>query len=85
MSAMPGLIFHDLESLEAITRDDYARRLFVRMAALAQAGHLELFIDELMHDREIGAETKTALVEIAGDPGFLAAIDHYVRSTRIRH
>ncbi len=79
------LLLHDLESLEAITRDDDARRLFMRMAALSQAGRLEPFLDELMGDRDIDAETKGTLAEIAGDPAFLAAIDDYVRSTQIVH
>jgi hypothetical protein len=79
------LLVHDLESLEAITGDDDARRLFLRMAALSQAGRLEPFLDELMDDREIDAETKGTLAEIARDPGFLAAIDDYVRSTQIYH
>jgi hypothetical protein len=83
---MLGLLHvHDIESLEAITGDDDARRLFMRMAVLSQNGRLEPFLDELMDDREIDAETKGTLTEIARDPGFLAAIDDYVRSTRIAH
>ncbi len=75
----------DIESLEAITRDDDARRLFLRMAALSQSGRLETFVDELMGDHEIDAETKGTLAEIARDPEFLLLVEDYVRSTQRLH
>ncbi len=83
MAATP--LMHDIESLEAITQDDDARRLFLRMAALSQSGRLEPFIDELMDDGDIDAETKGTLAEIARDPAFLIAIEDYVRSTQLFH
>jgi hypothetical protein len=83
---MIGLLhIQDLESLEAITQDEDARQLFLRMAALSQSGQLENFVDELMDDRDLDAETKGTLAEIARDPEFLLAIEDYVRSTQRFH
>jgi hypothetical protein len=78
-------LLQDIESLEAITRDDDARALFLRMAALSHSGRLESFVDELMDDRDIDAETKGTLAEIARDPDFLLAVEDYVRSTQLFH
>ena len=79
------MAIQDIESLEAITRDDDARRLFLRMAALSQSGRLETFVDELMGDHEIDPETKGTLAEIARDPEFLLLVEDYVRSTQRLH
>jgi len=38
---MLGLWLQDLESLEAISQNDAARRIFLRMSALSQAGRLD--------------------------------------------
>jgi hypothetical protein len=82
---MVGLMLQDIESLEAITQDDDARALFLRMAMLSQSGRLEPFLDELLDDRDIDAETKGTLAEIAQDPSFLHAVEDYVRSTQRYH
>ena len=83
---MIGLLnIQDLESLEAITQDEDARQLFLRMAALSQSGQLESFVDELMGDRDLDAETKGTLAEIARDSEFLLAVEDYVRSTQRFH
>jgi hypothetical protein len=82
---MVGVQLQDIESLEAITQDDDARALFLRMAALSQAGRLGPFLAELLDDREIDAETKGTLAEIAQDPTFLHAVEDYVRSTQLYH
>ncbi len=78
-------MLQDIESLEAITQDDDARTLFLRMAMLAQAGRLEPFLVELIDDRDIDAETKGTLAEIAQDPAFLHTVENYVRSTQHLH
>ena len=78
-------MLQDIESLEAITQDDDARALFLRMAMLAQSGRLEPFLAELLEDREIDAETKGTLAEIAQDPAFLHTVEDYVRSTEHFH
>lgn len=80
-----GALLQDIESLEAIARDEETRRLFLRMAALSQSGRLESFVDELMGDRDLDPETKGTLAEIAGDPDFLHAVESYVRSTQLLH
>jgi ParB-like chromosome segregation protein Spo0J len=49
---LPGW-HQDLESLEAISQDDDARRIFLRMAAMSHAGRLPNFIAEVAHDREL--------------------------------
>ena len=79
------MAIQDIESLEAITRDDDAKRLFLRMAALSHSGRLESFVDELMGDHEIDAETKGTLAEIARDPEFLLLVEDYVRCTQRLH
>jgi hypothetical protein len=55
------------------------------MAALSQSGRLEPFLHELLEDRDIDAETKGTLAEIAQDPAFLHAVEDYVRSTQLFH
>jgi hypothetical protein len=82
---MVGLQLQDIESLEAITQDDDARALFLRMAMLSQSGRLGPFLAELLDDHEIDAETKGTLAEIAQDPAFLHAVEDYVRSTQLYH
>ena len=82
---MVGEALHDIESLEAITQDDDARALFLRMAVLSQSGRLEPFLTELLQDRDIDAETKGTLAELARDAAFLHAVEDYVRSTQHFH
>jgi hypothetical protein len=82
---MVGMMLQDIESLEAITQDEDARALFLRMAALSQSGRLGPFLDELLCDRDIDAETKGTLAELAQDPAFLHAVEDYVRSTQRYH
>ena len=43
---------HDMESLEAISQDDEAKRIFLRMAALSQDGRMGSFLTELAHDED---------------------------------
>jgi hypothetical protein len=82
---MVGLMLQDIESLEAITQDDDARALFLRMAMLSQSGRLEPFLVELLEDRDLDAETKGTLADIAQDPSFLHTVEDYVRSTQHFH
>ena len=46
----------DLESLEAISQNDEAKRIFLRMAALSQDGRLPEFLTELNYDPEVEPE-----------------------------
>jgi hypothetical protein len=82
---MNGLWLRDIESLEAISQDEDTRNLFLRMAQLSQNGRLQPFLRELEDDRELDAETKGTLSELACDAGFLHAVEDYVHRTRALH
>lgn len=82
---MDGLWLQDIESLEAISQDDDTRTLFLRMAHMSQSGRLQPFLRELEHDRELDAETKDTLAELAQDASFLHAVEDYVHRTRALH
>jgi hypothetical protein len=75
----------DLESLEAISQDELTRDLFLKMAAMSQAGRLAPFLVELQCDRDLDDATKGTLAEIASDPSFLLAVEDYVHKTQIVH
>jgi hypothetical protein len=81
-----GLWHHDdLESFEAISQNDEARRIFLRMAAMSQDGNLRQFLVELHHDPEVDEDTKGTLTELASDRSFLLAVEDYLRNTRHFH
>ena len=82
---MNGPWLQDIESLEAISQDDDARTLFLKMARMAQNGRLEPFLDELEDDAELDDDTKANLSELAQDSGFLHAVEEYVRRTAAVH
>lgn len=75
----------DLESLEAISQDEDARRLLLRMAALSEHGRLAPLLSDLAHDDDLDAETKSTLDVIAGDESFLLVIQEYLRRTQVLH
>jgi hypothetical protein len=75
----------DLESLEAITRDDTTRDLFLRMAWLSKEDRLQPFLWELQCDDELDEGTKGMLTELAEDQAFLLAVEDYVQKTHIFH
>jgi len=75
----------DLESLEAISRDDLTRDIFLKMASLSQKDRLQPFLLELEQDDELDEGTKGMLVELAEDPTFLLAVEDYVQKTQIAH
>ena len=68
----------DLESLEAISQNDEAKRIFLRMAALSQDGRLPQFLTELNYDPEVDEDTKGTITEIASDQSFLLVVEDYV-------
>jgi hypothetical protein len=83
---MVGLWTHDdLESFEAISQNDDAKRIFLRMAAMSQDGNLRQFVTELRHDPELDDETKGTLTELASDRAFLLAVEDYLRRTHHFH
>ncbi len=76
---------HDIEWLEAISQDEDARMLFLRMAALSQEGRLEPFLAELARDDELDEQTKGTVAELVGNPAFLLAVADYFRRTTVVH
>ena len=82
---MHAPLMEDIESLQEIAENDFARRLFLRMAVLSREGRLEPFLIELAADDELDAGTKGAVVELATDAPFLAAVEEYLRSTQRVH
>ena len=82
---MEGLWLQDLESLEAISQDDDARRIFLRMAAMSRTGGLPSFLAEVERDDELDDLTKTHLTELANDQAFLIAVEDYLYRTSAFH
>ena len=82
---MHPLWLNDLESLEAISQNEEARRIFLRMAALSQTGRTPSFLVEVALDRELDTDTKSRLVELAQDETFLLAVEEYLVRTHRFH
>jgi hypothetical protein len=79
------LCLGDSEWLEAISRDEDARRIFLRMAALAQNGRTSSFVAEVALDRELDGQTKSQLIELAQNEAFLLAVEEYLVRTHRLH
>src|SRR3954447_25227959 len=75
----------DLESLEAISQNEEARKIFLRMASLSQSGGTPSFVVEIALDQELDAATKGRLVELAQDESFLLAVEEYLVRTHRLH
>jgi hypothetical protein len=82
---MLGLWQQDIEWLEAISQDEDARALFLRMAALSQEGRMEPFLTELKEDTDLDDQTKGTVAELAQDQAFLLAVAEYLRTTHRVH
>jgi hypothetical protein len=85
---MFGEWMQDLESLEAISQDDEARKIFLRMAAMSQEGRLGSFLAELAEladTSELDEFTKGTLSEIARGEAFLLTVDDYLHRTHVLH
>ena len=81
---MLALWLDDIESLEAISQNADARRIFLRMAALSQNGRMPSFLAEIADDSELDETTKVRLAELAQDRSFLLAVEEYlVRTHRV--
>jgi hypothetical protein len=80
-----GLWQQDIEWLEAISQDEDARALFLRMAALSQQGRIEPFLTELKQDDDLDEQTKGNVAELAQDQAFLLAVADYLRNTHQVH
>ena len=82
---MVGEWLQDLESLEAISRNDSTRRIFLRMAAVHQSGRMDEFLQSLAHDDDVDEQTKHTLAELARDEEFLLAVEEYCHRTATQH
>jgi hypothetical protein len=82
---MLGLWLNDMESLEAISQDDEAKRIFLRMAAMTRGGQMKGFLTELARDEDLDDETKGTLKELAEDDTFLLVVEDYLRRTTVLH
>ena len=82
---MLGEWMQDLESLEAISQDDDAKRIFLRMAAMSQSGQMGSFLHEIARDDDLDDETKDRLEELARDNTFLLAVEDYLSRTERLH
>jgi len=82
---MLSLWLQDLESLEAISQDDDARQIFLRMAAMSQTGRTSTLVTEIARDDDLDDELKGTLTELARDRAFLLAVEEYVEQTRRIH
>jgi hypothetical protein len=80
-----GQWLQDLESLEAISQDADAKRIFLRMAAMSQTGQMTSFLTQLAQDADLDEETKGTLTELAKDNTFLLAVEDYVQRTQLLH
>ena len=82
---MLSLWLQDLESLEAISQDDDARQIFLRMAAMSQTGRTNTLVTEIARDDDLDDEMKGTLTELARDRSFLLAFEDYLEQTRRIH
>ena len=82
---MLGLWLQDLESLEAISQDDDARQIFLRMAAMSQTGRTSTLVTEIARDDDLDDDTKGTLTELARDRSFLLAVEDYLQRTQRFH
>ena len=82
---MRGPWLQDLESLEAISQDADAKKIFLRMAAMSQTGQMGSFLNELAEDSDLDDETKGTLRELANDNSFLLAVEEYLQRTQRLH
>jgi hypothetical protein len=82
---MLNLWLQDLESLEAISQDDDARQIFLRMAAMSQTGRTNTLVTEIARDDDLDDEMKGTLTELARDRSFLLAFEDYLEQTRRIH
>ncbi len=82
---MLGVWLNEMESLEAISQDDEARRIFLRMAAMSRDGEMKGFLTELARDEELDDETKGTLRELAEDDTFLLVVEDYLQRTTVLH
>ena len=74
-----------LETLEAISQNEAARLMFLRLAELSKADRVEPLLACLETTPELDEETRSGLAELARDRPFLLAVEDYVRRTSVLH
>ena len=82
---MLRLWLQDIESLEAISQNDEAKQIFLRMAAMSRDGQMKSFLNEVARDEDLDEETKGTLEELAQDSTFLLAVEDYLERTQVFH
>jgi hypothetical protein len=78
---MQDLWLREMESFEAISQDELARRVVLKLAAISRAGRIEPFLAQLAADRDIDDETKEKLTELGRDESLLLAVEDYLCRT----
>jgi hypothetical protein len=78
--ALPGLA-----PLEEVLEDEAARRIFLKLAALAREGRIGPFLDQLDADTEVDDETKRMVSELGRDEDLLLTVEDYLRRTHRAH
>jgi len=82
---MQDVFLRELESLDAISQDELARRVVLKLAALQRAGRIEPFLAQLAADSDVDDETKEKLAELGRDEGLLLAVEDYLQRTNRLH
>jgi hypothetical protein len=82
---MTDALLADLETFEAISQNEDARKLLLHMATLSSQGRLGPFLEQLVVDDELDAETSAIVTELACDDQFLQAVAQYLHATRTAH
>ena len=82
---MQPVFLRDLESLEAISQDELARRVVLKLAAIQRAGRMEPFLAQLAADTDVDDDTKQQLAELGRDEGLLLAVEDYLQRTDRLH
>jgi len=82
---MQDLWLRDIESFEAISQDELARRVVLKLAAISRAGRMEPFLEQLAADGDVDEETKEKLAELGRDESLLLAVEDYLQRTDRLH
>jgi len=82
---MQNLWLRDIESFEAISQDELARRVVLKLAAISRAGRMEPFLEQLAADGDVDQETKEKLAELGRDESLLLAVEDYLQRTDRLH
>ena len=82
---MQDLWLREIESFEAISQDELARRVVLKLAAISRAGRMEPFLEQLAADRDVDEETKEKLAELGRDESLLLAVEDYLCRTDRLH